>query len=150
MQFCGRKNVPSVRSFRYILQGPKGHSLGQGVVDKLTKLSKIDFSVECFTAYFFSIFYRKASKFDIWRGEWELAIKSKYSRIFLEIFYFFFLVWAQKPAQRRTCSSSIVVLLLFRQLVLSLSDDNNLVPFHLWWTEIVLKIEKVYKCFAQS
>ena len=97
MQFCGGKNVPSVRSFRYILQGPKGHSLGQGVVDKLTKLSKIDFSVECFTAYFFSIFYRKTSKFDIWRGEWELAIKSKYSRIFLEIFYFFFLCGHKSP-----------------------------------------------------
>ena len=62
MQFCGGKNVPSVRSFRYILQGPKGHSLGQGVVDKLTKLSKIDFSVECFTAYFFFDFLPKNVK----------------------------------------------------------------------------------------
>ena len=92
------ENVRSVRSFRYILQGPKGHSLGQGVVDKLTKLSKIDFSVECFTAYFFfSIFYRKVSKFNFWLGEWELAIKSKYSRVFLEIFYIFFSCVGTKP-----------------------------------------------------
>ena len=150
MQFCGGKNVPSVRSFRYIFQGPKGHSLGQGVVDKLTKLSKIDFSVECFTAYFFFDFLPKNVK--VWHLEGWVGTRHQI-QVFQDFswnFLFFFLVWAQKPAQRRTCSSSIVVLLLFRQLVLSLSDDNNLVPFHLWWTEIVLKIEKVYKCFAQS
>ena len=37
-----------------------------------------------------------------------------------------------------------------RQLVNSLCDDNNLVPFHLWWIEVVLKCEKVYKCFAKD
>ena len=37
-----------------------------------------------------------------------------------------------------------------RQLVHSLSGDNNLVPFHLLWREIVLKSEKVYQCFVQD
>ena len=37
-----------------------------------------------------------------------------------------------------------------RQLIHSLSGDNNLVPFHLWWRQIVLKSEKVYKCFVQD
>ena len=32
----------------------------------------------------------------------------------------------------------------------SISGDNNLVPFHLWWREIVLKNEKVSKCFVQD
>ena len=33
------------------------------------------------------------------------------------------------------------------QRVHSPFDDNNLVPFHLWWTDIMLKCEKVYKYF---
>ena len=38
-----------------------------------------------------------------------------------------------------------------RQLVHSLSGDNNLVPFHLWLKEIVLKTQKVYeKVFVQD
>ena len=36
------------------------------------------------------------------------------------------------------------------QLVHSLCGDNNLVPFHLRWREIVLKSEKVCKCFVQD
>ena len=38
-------------------------NLPQKVVDKLTKLSKIDFSMECFTADFFCEILPKASKF---------------------------------------------------------------------------------------
>ena len=37
-----------------------------------------------------------------------------------------------------------------RQLVYSLSSDKNLVPFHLWWREILLKREKVFKLFVQN
>ena len=37
-----------------------------------------------------------------------------------------------------------------RQLVRSLSGDNNLATFHLWGREIVLKYEKVYKCLVQD
>ena len=40
---------------------------------------------------------------------------------------------------------SKVVRQLVRQLVHSLSSDNNLVPFQLLWREIVLKSEKVSK-----
>ena len=36
------------------------------------------------------------------------------------------------------------------QLVGSLSDDNNLVTFHFWYREIVLKSEKVSKCFVED
>ena len=37
-----------------------------------------------------------------------------------------------------------------RQLVHSLSGHNNLVSFHLWGREVVLKSEKVPKCFVQD
>ena len=36
------------------------------------------------------------------------------------------------------------------QFVHSPSGDDNLVPFHLWWTEIVLKFEIVYKEFVND
>ena len=36
-----------------------------------------------------------------------------------------------------------------RQLVHSLYGDNNLVPFDLWWRQILLKSEKVWKCFVK-
>ena len=36
------------------------------------------------------------------------------------------------------------------QLLHSLSVDNILVPFHLWWKETKLKWGKVYKYFAQG
>ena len=39
---------------------------------------------------------------------------------------------------------------LARQLVHSLSGDNNLVPFHLWWKKVVLKREKVSKYFVKD
>ena len=37
-----------------------------------------------------------------------------------------------------------------RQIVHWFSGDNNLIPFHLRWIEIVLKHEKFYKCFVQD
>ena len=37
-----------------------------------------------------------------------------------------------------------------RQLVQWLFGDNNLVPFHLWWRQILLKSEKVYGYFVQD
>ena len=49
------------------------NNLGQKVGDKFTKLSKIGFSMECFT------------EFGFWGDDWELAVKSKYFRDFLEI-----------------------------------------------------------------
>ena len=59
--------------------------LGRKAGDKFTKLSKIGFSMECFTADFFAIFYRKTSKFGFWVDSWVLAIKSKRFGDFLEI-----------------------------------------------------------------
>lgn len=43
------------------------YNLELKVVDKLTKINKIDFSMECVKADFFK-FYQKASKFDFWGG----------------------------------------------------------------------------------
>ena len=97
------ENVPSVRSFRYILQGPKGHILGQGVVDKLTKLSKIDFSVECFTAYFFFFFRFFTEKCQSLTFGWVSGNSPSNPSIpgfFLKFSIYFFLVWAQNSAQR--------------------------------------------------
>ena len=39
---------------------------------------------------------------------------------------------------------------LVRQLLHIPSDDNNLVLFHLWWRQVVLKRWKVCKCFVQD
>ena len=39
-------------------------NLGQKVRDKLTKLSKIGFSMECFTADFLQFFYKKCQNLD--------------------------------------------------------------------------------------
>ena len=38
-------------------------TLSAKIVEKFTKVSKIGFSVECFTAGFFAYFYQKTSKF---------------------------------------------------------------------------------------
>ena len=56
------------------------YNLGQKVGDKYTKLSKIGFSMKCFST---AVYYRKTSKF--WVDSWVLAIKSKGFRNFLEI-----------------------------------------------------------------
>ena len=44
-------------------------------------------------------------------------------------------------------SKSYVVRQLLKQLIYSHFGDNNLVPFHFWPAEIMLKCEKVYKYF---
>ena len=36
------------------------------------------------------------------------------------------------------------------QLMYSVSGDNDLVRFHLWWIQIALKNEKPYRCFVQD
>ena len=55
------------------------------VADKLMKLSKIGFSMQCFTADFLQFFTKKISKFGFWLDGWVLAIKSKNFEDFLEI-----------------------------------------------------------------
>ena len=60
-------------------------NLGQRVGDKFTNLSKTRFSMECFTADFFAIFYQKASKIGFWVGGWVLAIESKHFGDYLQI-----------------------------------------------------------------
>ena len=101
------------------------YNLGQGVGDKLTNLSKIGFSIECFTADFFAIFYQKVSKIGFWVDGWVLAA----------IFFKF-------PNFLRSW--------VIQQLVYSLSGDNHLVSFHFWWRQIVLKSEIVYTFFVQD
>ena len=57
---------------------------GLKFVDKLTKLSKISFSMECFS----SDFLVEMSKFAFRVADWLLSIKCKHFGGFLEIFYF--------------------------------------------------------------
>ena len=60
-------------------------NLGPKVGDKFKKLSKIGFSMECFTADFLQFFLPKNVKISIWVDGWVLAIKPKHFRDFLEI-----------------------------------------------------------------
>ena len=94
-----------------------------------------------FYSWFCAIFYQDTSKFGYWVDGWVLAIKSKYFRDFPKIFYF--------PKVLRLTSfgnlwrnSYIHFLVIF--------TFTFLVPFNLWWREIVLKSEKVYNCFVQD
>ena len=57
--------------------------------------------------------------------------------------------WRQIREVKQNRFYNGVVRQLVKQLVHSLFGDNNLVPFHFWWKEIVLKSE-VYKCFVQD
>ena len=57
------------------------YNLGQMVGEKLTKFSKIDFSMEWLTADFLQFFTKKCQNLD----GWVLAIKSKDFKDFLEI-----------------------------------------------------------------
>ena len=83
----------------------------------------------------FVIFYRKTSQRGFWVVSWVLGTtSSKLFSDFLEI------PWFPKILSL-SCSATM------KQLVHSLSGVNNLIPFHLWWREIVLKREKLYKCF---
>ena len=42
------------------------------------------------------------------------------------------------------------MILNLRQLLYLLSGDNILVPLHMWLREIVVKLEKIHKCFFQD
>ena len=80
----------------------------------------------------FCEFLPKISKFGFCAASWVLAIRSKHFRDFLEISYFLKIVWH-----------------LVRQLMHSLFGDNNMLSFYLWWRQISLKREKIYKLFVQ-
>ena len=58
---------------------------GHNIVDKFTKLRKIGFSLECFTADF-GKFLAQLSKFGFWVADWELDINFKLFRDFFETF----------------------------------------------------------------
>ena len=96
--------------------------------------------MECFTADFLQFFTEKRQKFSFSVDGWVLVIKSKHFRDFLEIFEFpkilslFFLCEHIGPpsGENAVGIKSQVVWKFVRQLVYSLSGDNNLVPFHLW------------------
>ena len=95
---------------------------------EIHKIKQNRFFYGMFYSWFFAIFYPKTSKFGFWVDGWVLSIKPKHFRDFLEVL--------SRSATRE-------------ELVHSLSGDNNLVPHHLWWKQIVLKSEKVSKCFVQ-
>ena len=111
-----------------------GFNLGQQVGDKFTKLSKIDFSMEWFIADFLQFFTNKRQNLAFgWTAGY-----SPSNRIISGIFLKF--------------SDFIRSWVLSRSATPehSLSGGNNLVPFHLWWRQIVLKSKKVSKCFVQD
>ena len=86
--------------------------------------------MEYFTASL-SQFSNKGVNTVLWVAGWVLAICSKHFRNFLEIAWFpkilIYVVWQ-----------------LVRQLLYSPFGDNNLVLFHLWWTNVLFKRLKVY------
>ena len=111
------------------------YNLKQKIGDKFTRLSKTGFSMECFTVDFFHFFAKKRQNFAFrWTAGYSPSSPSK-SGIFLKFPNFL---------------RSSVIWQLMRQLVHSLSGDNNWVPFHLWWKQILLKSGKVSKCFVQD
>ena len=84
--------------------------------------------MDCFTADFLRIFNEKRQNLAIgWAAVYSPS-NSSISGIFLKFPNF--------------------VRQVVRQLVHSLCGDN-LVPFHMWWRQIVLKSEKVCKYFVQ-
>ena len=108
-----------------------------------------------------------------WTKVWKQIHKIKQNRFFYGMFYSWFFAIFTKKRQNLVLGwmdgyspwnpsisgiflkfpnflRSKVVRQLVRQLVHSLSDDNNLVPFDLWWRQILLKSEKVSKCFFQD
>ena len=62
----------------------QGIHLGQKIVDKFMKLSKISFSMECYTADFCN-FPEQMLKIYLLGGAWILAFKFKHFRVFLEM-----------------------------------------------------------------
>ena len=90
------------------------YNLRQKVEDKFTKLSKIGFSTECFTADFLQFFTKKRQNlaFGLTAGYSPsnpriLGIFLKFPNFLRSPKSFFFLVWAWKPAQRRKCRGHI-------------------------------------------
>ena len=105
----------------------------QNIVYKSWKCSNVIFSMECFTADFLQ--FCNITSFSIWVAGWVLALSFESFQGVLEI------SWNPK---------SSVIQQFTRQLIHSPFGDNNLVPFPLWWTKIVLNYEKVYKYFCVS
>ena len=61
------------------------YNLGQKIVEKFTKLSKIGLSMACLTNHFCN-HLAAILRFVFWEAAWLLAIISKHFRDFLEIF----------------------------------------------------------------
>ena len=95
------------------------HNLEQKVGDKFTKVSKTDFSMECFTADFMQCFISKYVK--IWLSGGRLGTRHQAQTVqgFLKIFCFPKILSLKSFGN--SCGNSY-----------SFSGDNNLVPFHLW------------------
>ena len=60
------------------------HNSGQKVGDKFTKLSKIGFSMESFTAHFLHFFTKNCQNFEFKVDGWILAIKFKHFKDFFK------------------------------------------------------------------
>ena len=69
----------------FLIKKRNKHNLGQKVGKNFTKLSKIGFHMECFTADFLEFFIKKRGNIGFWVDGWVLAIKPKHFRDFLEI-----------------------------------------------------------------
>ena len=103
------------------------HNLRQGVVDKFTKLSEEGFSISW-------------CKYQNFPFGWPTGLSALDPSISGILFFFNFSVLSFKLCAKLGNYSHSH----------SHSDGNNLVPFHLWWREIVLKRERAQKCFAQD
>ena len=107
------------------------YNLGQKVGEKFTKLSKIVFSMECFTVAFLQFFTKKPQNLAIgWTTEYSPSNPS-ISGIFLKF-----------PNFLRSLS--------LKSFGNSWGNSYIHFPFHLWWRQIVLKCEKVSKFFVQD
>ena len=101
-------------------------NVGQNIVDKYIKLSKVGFSMECFTADFLQ-FLSTTVKICLLGGRLDTCHQFQALQGFSSNFL---ISWEPK---------SWAVWQLVRQLVYSPFGDNDLVPFHFWWREIVPK-----------
>ena len=106
---------------------------------QIYKIREIRFLNGMFYSGIFAIFYKKTSKFGFWVPRCVRC--SPLNRSISEIFSKFPNFQSPKPQN---------VGQLVNQFLHSFSADNNLLSFHLWWREIALKREKVYKCFVQD
>ena len=123
---------------KHLLYRTPTHNLGQKVGDKFIKLRNIDFSMECFTADFLQFFIKKRQNLTFgWTAEYS-PLNSNISGIFFKLpnflslpnSFFFSCVGIKAPPSAKM-PWGYVVRQLVRQLVHSLSGDNNLVSFHL-------------------